>query len=347
MVVDEVVDSGNAAGGTASAEGSHSESATNEGSTNESQVNDGAEGETSGEVNAAEKEAAGAPKLDANGKPIVQAPTYKPNFKYKVYNEEKEFDETLKSLIKDKKSEDAIRDLVTKAQALDEMKPKYQKASEGYNTIQKEHQQSQQYWTQCNKYVREGDFDSLFELTQIPQQAILQWVHQKLKQSELPPEQQAMLNQNRQAKIRADQLETQNQGLNQTFNQQMVQMRTIELNTVLSRPEVSSAAQAFDKRMKELGRDTSFRKECVKRGYLVSTETGQDIPAEQAVQEVMALFGNVVPQAQSQTSTDEASGAQGSQPPPVIPNISGKGNSPARKVVKSLADLKKIGAEMA
>src|SRR5688500_3044500 len=53
------------------------------------------------------------------GEPPKEVPQYTPNYKFKVMDEEKEFDDFLKGAIKTKEDEEKLRDIVTKAYGLD------------------------------------------------------------------------------------------------------------------------------------------------------------------------------------------------------------------------------------
>jgi transcription termination factor NusB len=44
---------------------------------------------------------------------------YSPNFQYKVFDKVKEFDDLLKPIVKDKNTEDKIRNLLSKADSMD------------------------------------------------------------------------------------------------------------------------------------------------------------------------------------------------------------------------------------
>lgn len=272
-------------------------------------------------------------------------PQYTPNYKFKFRSpldpsrqEEREFDEWARPLIKDADTEKRFREIYEKACGLDYVKPNYMKMRENLDTLKKEHTEITQSLQRLGSFLHEGDYDSFFKTLEIPDEKIFQYVLDKLNYQQLPPEQRQAHDQASTLKQRAYELELQNQQLQQAYQQTQVQARTASLDSALDRPDVKTVAEAFDARV---GKPGAFRDEVILRGQLAWQTRGVDLTPEQAVKEVLALAGGSVAPAQSPQPQ-----AQAQQRPPVIPNISGKGSSPARRAPRSIEDLKKLANEL-
>lgn len=294
-----------------------------------------------------------SPATPASAEGLAATPPaqYQPNFKYKVQDTEAEFDEALRPLIKQKEIEEKIRELYTKAGGLDAIKPKHEKLKQDFEqTMQKYTEISTNYSNLdkslrlLSKYVEKGDFDSFFSSLKIPDKAIFGWVNQKLKEMELSPEERTRLAQQRQEMTRALTVEEQNAELQQELQQIRTETFRTQMSVALARPDVQNVMQAWDSRV---GRPGAFLAEVQKVGYYHHLQTGQDLPPEQAVAEVVGTLGKVIgtgaPQAATgMTTTPPAGATAAGAPKPVLPNVASSGSSPVRRAPKSLDDLRKI-----
>lgn len=275
------------------------------------------------------------------------APAYTPNYKLKVYDEEKELDDPfLKALIKDADSEKKVKEIAQKYLGFDTVKTRHEKTKTDFQNYQ---QQSKPILDVYNAYYQlqqKGDLEGIFELLGLDHQKIFQFAVQKAQQMQLPPEQQQEISRQRQLARERDQYANQNQTLQEQQHQQLTEFRNQELSWVLLRPEVTSVAQAFDAKN---GKD-SFR-ELVRNqalAHYASTQGKEDLTAEQAVQKVMQMIGGFVqPTNQNgQPAPQQAQLIQQNGAPPIIPNVAGRGTSPVKKQVRSLDDLKKKREEL-
>ncbi len=278
-------------------------------------------------------------------------PAYVPNYKLKVYDQETELnDPFLKDLIKDADSEKKVKEIAQKYLGFDTVKEKNQKVTEEYKNYQASSQPILQVYNQYSKLASAGDLDGIFQLLKIPEQEIFKYAVQKAEEAQMSPDQRMYLQQQRQTFRNNQSLEEQNQSLQTQHEQQRSELRTMELNFVMARPDVHSTAQAYDTRM---GQPGAFRQLVREKGlaHHMSTKGKEDLSADQAVMEVMKYIGVLVTPQQAQ-----ASAQQGMAPnvalipqhnaPPIIPNVTGRGTSPVRKQVRSIADLKKRRDEL-
>jgi hypothetical protein len=271
---------------------------------------------------------------------LPTGPQYTPNYKFKSFDKELEFDEMFKPLVKDLETEKKLREFHEKAYGVDEMKNLNKAVKEELNGIKGSYSNLQKSVSQFSKYVQQGDFDSFFSGLQIPEDAIYKWVLDKINQQNLPPEQKAIIERERQMRQQNMMLEEQYQGQSSEYNQMKVMMRDFELKQKLDSPEIKSTVAQFDQARGQ----GSFRNLCIKIGMSYAAQ-GQDISAGQAVEEAAKLIGPIGTQTNMAPSGGMSTQAQ-SNPPPVIPNVNGSGGSPVRKLPRSVADLKKLAANL-
>lgn len=296
-----------------------------------------------------------APIVDPQtGQVVPPKAPYTPNFKYRVMDKEMEFDENLKKLIQDKDSEEAIRQLLTKAGGLDRIK---QDQSQTRQELQTEKQTTGKYKQVIDtamQFRQKKDYNSFFQFLDIPEADILQYALERVQYRELSPEQRAQIDGQQSAHLRAVSLEQQNQSLQANYEQVAQATRRMEISQELSKPQVSEFVQNFDARA---GRPGAFQQAVIERGKYHWLANHVDIPVAQAVQEVLWLAQGAGPQAPLNPATNEAlppSPTGASQAPAqshqtqqrtIIPNIRGNGTSPVKTIPKNLNDLRKLAAQ--
>ncbi len=282
----------------------------------------------------------------------ASSPAWSPNFKYKVYDQEKEFHKALHPVIKDAETEKMIRELYEKADGLDTVKPRFHKVREEYKSLQDEYTGLQQTISGLGDMIRKGDLDNFFSAIELNPTKVFQWVLDKLNYNQLPPEQRQILDAKKQAEQQAMLYEQQNSQLQTQYQQALVQSRTVELETALTQPNVRAIADSFDAR---LGRPGAFKEQVINQGKLAWYSQGKDIPVMEAVSAVADMASKfiqtgqtngIAPQAVGDAMGQATAGMNTRQSPPVIPNVAGKSNSPARKVVKSIDQLRELANQM-
>lgn len=268
---------------------------------------------------------------------------YAPNFKFKVKDKELEFDDFVKPIVKTKDVEQKIKDLYEKAHGIEEVKA----ARETFKTQAEEWKgkftQVEASLQTLGSYVKKDDFGSFFKALNIPKEKIIRYAIEELKYQELPPEQKAAIDLQRQQQTEFEMAQTQNQTLQQQMANLIQQQATFELNQELARPDVSQAITAYDTGAGQAG---AFRAEVIRRGQYYEAVHKISPPASQLVQEILSLVGV---QAQAQQGTQASSNGSPSQvvqnqkEKPVISSFQGGGGkSPTRKVPSSIDDLRKM-----
>ncbi len=281
----------------------------------------------------------GASSTTGTPAPVVPAP-YAANYKFKVMDKEHEIPEFLRSAIKDADTEKQLRELHEKAYGLDVVKPKYQSVKSQYDQVAKEKAAQDRSLATLGKFVENNDFDSFFKALKISEEQVLQYALERLNYRQLTPEQRMQFDAQTNERQRLTHLEMQNQMLQEQFMNESVQTRTIQLENSLAKPEIKGIAEMFDARV---GKQGAFRSEVIKRGQYAHYTTGADISVEQAVSEVMQTFSPLLQGAASAPQVAAQTGAVAPPAaPPVIPNVAGRATSPAKRVVKSLAEMREL-----
>lgn len=279
-------------------------------------------------------------------------PDWQPSYKFKVHDEERDFDDWLKPVVRTKEDEDKIRDLLERAHGLDYVKQDRTTLREHNRALMGEVQEFgnvKKELKALGEFLRSGDFESFKESFNIPDELIMQYALQKVKLANASPEEQAAYQAQREAVQRTRELEEQNRAWQDSYNNYVVQNKETELNYVLSLPDIDNVARNFDAR---LGRQGAFRSEIINRARMHFNATGEDWTAKQAVDNFMGVIGAVPSQVSPQHASPspgqhtQQTQTAGGQRKPVIPHIAGSGASPVKKIPKSIADLRKLGSAM-
>lgn len=280
-------------------------------------------------------------KVLAEGEaPVIEAPKpYVPNMKFKVMDKEHEIDAFLKDVIKDKETEDKVRDLYQKALGLEFTKARHE-------TLQAQYNNFESGFKNLNAMAQDkGKFKEFLDFWKIPKENLYEHVASLLRYEDLPPEQKAAEDRKLELETRTRQVELHNQQLQQERQNFLIDNRQRELDTAISRADIAEIAQEYDARV---GKPGAFKQEVIRRGKLAAYETRTDIPVDQALHEVMTSLGYV--------STGDAQPQAGAPLPivasvaqkklPVLPNVGGGGASPVNRPIKSLSEMRALGKQM-
>lgn len=295
---------------------------------------------------------------------------YEPNYSFRVMDEQREFDEWIRPLIKDKDTEAKFRDLHERAMGLDHVKTDRSTLRGENSSLKQEVGQYKEFVGNLSNFRQQaeetGNWDTYLEAVNIPPLAILRQA-QKIIQLQDDPSRAASYQNERAQYWQNHELQQQQANL----QQQMASMREQQVDMVLGNPTYNELVQQFDARMGP----GAFKNEVIKQGQYHWMSTKQDLGVMDAVQNVLKLAGfspnsmqpgaNAFNQPQQmagfnnpgQGQPQTFQGAYGGQPqmpaqpvaqarPPVLPNISGTGGSVVKAVPRSIDDLKKIRAGM-
>lgn len=289
------------------------------------------------------------PAADPAGDPAdpVDPPAYTPDFKVKVLDKEHEIPERFRDLMTDETSATEVRDLFTRAHAMDAMKSNRDGWVQKFNGLNGSVQQ-------INQAFGRGDLQTAFNLMKLSEDQVLRYAMDRVAYRQATPEQRAAADAHRDTATRLAALEMQNSELLGNHQNREVSQRAQELDIAVAAPDVQQVMQSFDARA---GRPGAFRDEVIKRGQFYWHTQQIDIPVAQAMKEVLALVGGhtapvrLAPGAPAPAAGQPRQAAGAPVPPrapdkkPVIPNFAGTGQSPTREVPRSIKDLRKMGQE--
>lgn len=274
------------------------------------------------------------PLTDTKAPQQGETTEYTPNFKFKVMDQEKEFDEWIRPLVKDPETEKRARELMERAYGQEFTKTRYEETKQFLEELYPKHQEMSQAVNEV-LYARDNkDYDALFQHLNIPEQELAKWMLEKINRQNLPPEQKQVYDGYDTARREKSQLERRLQMLEQNLSQQHTRARANELNQVLSSPDVAQVVKDYDARA---GKPGAFRDTVIKFARAEWLSTNTDLTAEQAVQQVMAIL----PPGQTGQSAPTQE-----KPLPVIPRTTGKAVSATNKIPSSIDDLKKMAKAM-
>lgn len=283
---------------------------------------------------------------DAQAAAQAAAAAFKPNFKLKIMDQEKEIPEAFRSLIKDEKTEKEVREIFEKSYGIEFMKPKYETLKTSHAELQTTHNAVLQQISDLRDDYARGDLDSFFDKLKIPTNVVLQYALKKVQYQELPEDQKSAIDRQRQLELENRELMRKSQMTEQQFQTQVVQARAFALDTELARPDVKSMAEQYEART---GQPGSFRAAVISLGQLKwqQSQGKVDLSPGQAIEELVKMAG-LAPAAPASATTTPAPAAAAATPPQTttIPNVGGsKATSPVGKKPKSIEDLKKLAAE--
>jgi len=258
-----------------------------------------------------------------------------PDYSFKVRDEQKEFDDFVKPIV-NKENHAKIKELYEKAHGLDIVKSKLDEYSgriKEYEPKVMEAHQLGEAITKLDTMLAKGDFTSFQKTLKINDDLIIKRAAEILKYREMDENSRKNYDQEVNQRSNYYSLENENLRYRQMIEQQAVESRKGELNSVLVNPNISSIASTFDQRA---GKQGAFMEKVWQYGAQTFQTQGIDLSAEEAVNGYLRLTG-----------LDVAMNLNNNQPPqqqtqkkPTLPNITGGDKSVASKGVKSLDDLR-------
>lgn len=278
----------------------------------------------------AQETAAAAPAADA----------WTPNYKVKAYDNEYEIPENFRSYI-NQENEKHFKEVFERSFAFDTIKQKYKDAHSKYQEVNGKYDTISKNLDKLSKYVQNGDFDNFFSSIKIPETEIQKWIYNKLQIQSLPQDQQQLYTKNSEYQKQLLSMQEQYEEMQSKLGEfesykqeQAIQQRQAELDSVINNGEFKSLAESYDARV---GQPGAFKNEVILRAAAVANATGKDLSVQEAVQEFAKLV------AWNQQNGGQAAGvAQKGSSRPTLPSVSGKASSPVAPQVKSIEDLKKL-----
>ena len=308
------------------------------------------------------------PQPQEPAEPIEGEPApYEPDYNYKYKDEEFQFDERLKGLVKDKDSEQYVRDLVTAQKAIGEYKEvggireiqdklgNYEKFEQGFNSHNELNQEIDKLSGMLGMNNTAG-FEAFREHLGISKEQVLKWASEEAKGMQDPATMQQIEAQ-RQMHAQNFNLQYQNDQMHNSQEAQIVQQRNVELDNLLGSNDV---AQKFDTLV---GTPGSFKQEVMNHGAAVYNQSnGQTVlSVAEATMAVQAKYQGLVANQNSGTTQVAQNPTETTLPAKsdpqttvvirqegktVIPNVGGGQGSPAKAKIMNLEQMRAAAKAM-
>lgn len=291
-------------------------------------------GEAAASAAAVETTAQAGTGVVAEAATPAETPAYTPTFKYKAMGKDYDIPEDYRSYIKSKEDEEKLSKVFSMSQGIEVYKQKYIDRDNELNDYKKS-------INALTNALNSGDYESFFQGVGLKEQQIYEWVQKKLQYMDLPPEQKRIYDEQQEYKRRSQMLGQQNQEYTSRMEKLEVQIKTQELQSALTQPDVQSFSQTYDNNHGP----NAFWNKVVSLGAYYDRVHGVDKSAQELIQELMGEFKPFL-QSAPQAPVQAQNTVQAPTKKPVIPKVGSGSSAPAAKAVKSIEDLKRLQKEM-
>ena len=268
-----------------------------------------------------------------------EVPEYVPDYTYKAMGEEREIPEFARAAITSKEQEDQLKEIFSKAGGMEHFEKKYgelnQRITDHFDPLEKKYTDQNAALDMVQQMVTEKNWDKFHKTFNISEDDIIEHARRLVEYKELPPETRAQVDQYRNTMDQNQELNSQNQAFQTQLRNQAIATRTMQLDMELTKPEVSSFVEQYDRIR---GVPGAFRQQVIKEGAYAWNANKVDVPVDQLVSQVMGDYGNFVNQQNIQHQPQPTTTAAGNTKP-VIPNVQGGSQSPVKQQITSLNDL--------
>jgi hypothetical protein len=270
-------------------------------------------------------------------------PTYTPNYDFKVYDKTHQFPEWARPVVKDKASEDQIRDVFSRAYGLDGLKSKYEKSK---SELTRYADVESKFNTQTSQLknilaLRDTDMGGFLQSIGLTDDMLHQHYQMQMKAKE-DPQFAAQYNQGLEAKrnhLRATQEQETMRGQMDSLRQEKEQIQyerhINHFDSALNQSHVSTFASQFDS---QSGREGAFKDEAVELGNYIFMKEQRNAPPQEVFQMLMSKYGGFI----RPTQPAEVPQQMAAKSQATIPNTGGgSGVSATKARFKSIDDIKK------
>jgi len=280
---------------------------------------------------------------------VPAADLYKMDRSYKSLDKDYEIPEFAAAGVKNEEDAKALRDVYEKAQGVDFLKEKntgLKTERDGYKENFEKNNQTLQY---LDHLVQNKDVANIQKMARLTDDDVLNRAAEILEIKNLTPEQQQAYTNNVAQRNQNYFSQLENATLRQQLDNSSSHSQSELLDQTLVTPDVSEISNFYDSKMGQAG---SFRKRVIDTAAQVemSSQGKNVLTPQQAVdmvlQEVKPFFSpkeeKIEPVAEATSTTTQVD----PRSKPVIPSVKGGSKSPAKKVFKSIQDLKDHAAKM-
>ena len=264
---------------------------------------------------------------------------YQPNMTYKIRDEEHTFDEMFNGAVVDKKSEEALRDLYTRAGGLDSYKEKANTYKESLTEKDTQLSSMRNGFESMRNFREKGDFRRLFGSLGVDDKSVMEYALKVAQEGELPQEQQAIIRENREYQDRLDVLESE---MNKQSQSRVTESTERDLNELESQ---INANKDFSDIMTNAG--LSFGDEIISYGLSAQKLTGKDPSIAEATAAVIGKFKTLMningPAPTNETRIEQRINNR----PNTLPRVNSTNQTAPTEVFSSIDQLRELGKTFA
>ena len=260
---------------------------------------------------------------------VEELPVYEPNLSYKIKNEEKQFADWLGSAVSDKEKEDYLRDLYTRADALDGFKDKYSKAEEEADMYYGQAQQLTDAFKAIQQFRDKGEFRKLQKALGVDDEYIVKMALDLVDEANLPENERNAIQAKRKADDELVQMRRELDQIKSERHNREIQNDINELKSLVQSPEIKPIAEAM------MAKNQNFVEQVMALGKFEYDKTGVEPTVAEMVNRVADQNRWILDIGKQQLPVVEK--------PKTLPTVRGTGTtrtSPPK--LRSLEDLKKL-----
>jgi hypothetical protein len=286
--------------------------------------------------------------VETDGEAKPEESGYEPNYKFKVLDDELEFDDRIRDVVKDKDTEEYIRDLYTKAHGLDSYKSKLETKNSEMENLQSKYQETESYLDTVKQGIDQlenlskDDFMAFQRRLEIPDEKILDRAREILQLRDRPAHEQQRYEQSVQDKMNYQRSQSEMQKIQSQNVQLQRRQHDFEMQQVLNQPEITEFQKRFDER---LG-DGAFKRHVDQYGT-VQHQNGRYAMPTEAVMSVFKQYKPLIGTETTTTARPSQSTSNQSAPPKPMKNLgSGVNQTVTAKPYRSLDEIRKAAESM-
>ena len=248
---------------------------------------------------------------------------YVPEYKYNYGAKDHEIEEFWRPLIKDKATEERVREAMQKLAGFEEYK--------GYKKKLEEIEPSVNELAELQEMYRSGRHEELLEKAGYTDEMIFNIARAKLERAKYTPEQRADYEEKRKLQLERERLLQDNKKYESQLRAETASWINYQIDAELGKQEYRGLIDKYE----AVNGKGSFRDLLIARGEIQSNRAGRTVPPSEVVASIAREYQAFMP---SPAETQVAH----KQQVKVIPNVKGAGSSPERTKVKSLDDIRKL-----
>ena len=261
-----------------------------------------------------------------------QLPQYEPNLSYKVKDEEKQFADWLASVVTDKEKEDYLRDIYTKADALEGYKEKYSKVEEEADMYYNQTQQLTAAFKAIQNFRDNQEYDKLQQALGLSDEQLVQMALARVDEQNLPPEQKEAIQMKREYERKQREYEQRMSQFEQQQAEQRIQSEINQLTSLVESEQVRPIAEAMAQR------GQNFVEQVLAMGQYEYKRTGVEPSIESVVNKIAQQNSWILEQAKQEVQSLPVV-----EKKKTLPTVNGTGATRASAPkIRTLEDLKKL-----